>query len=80
MQETIRYLSTPLGIYFSWIILHFITPHLYTYFCTSPTVYGSDTALFSISMDNTHEWQHDYCNVDADWWMGNSAITDKIIF
>jgi hypothetical protein len=40
MQETIRYLSTPLGIYFSWIILHFITPHLYTYFCTSPTVYG----------------------------------------
>ena len=40
LQETIRYLSTPLGIYFSWIVLHYITPHLYTYFCTSSTAYG----------------------------------------
>ena len=36
----LTYLSTPLGIYFMWICLHFITPHLYTYFCTSMSTYG----------------------------------------
>lgn len=58
-------------------IFLYITDCLWTYIIA---IYSSDTALFSISMDNTHEWQHDYCNVDADWWMGDSAITDKIIF
>jgi len=23
-----------------WIVLHYFTPHLYTYFCTPPTAYG----------------------------------------
>jgi hypothetical protein len=36
----LKYLSTPLGIYFMWIVLHYISPHLYTYFCTPSTAYG----------------------------------------
>ena len=40
LPKFIHYLSTPIGIYGLWIVLHFITPHLYTYFCTSITPYG----------------------------------------
>jgi hypothetical protein len=43
-------------------------------------IYSSDTALLCVSMDDLHKWQYDYCDVDVGWWMGNSAINDKISF
>jgi hypothetical protein len=35
-----KYLSTSVGIYAIWIILHFIAPHFYIYFCTPKTIIG----------------------------------------
>jgi hypothetical protein len=36
----------PMGLYALWIILHFIAPHLYVYFCTPATFVGFITSPF----------------------------------
>ena len=35
-----KYLCNPVGIYMLWIILHFVSPHIYVYLCTPATYIG----------------------------------------
>jgi hypothetical protein len=35
-----KYLCNPVGIYLLWIILHFVSPHMYVYLCTPATYIG----------------------------------------
>ena len=39
-KKMLNCLSTPVGIYILWILLHFIAPHLYVYFCAPGTPIG----------------------------------------
>ena len=38
--------NTSIGIYLLWIILHYISPHLYVYFCVPPTIRGFIMSAF----------------------------------
>jgi hypothetical protein len=52
----------PMGLYALWIILHFIAPHLYVYFCTPATFVGFITSPFiapAPTLDNIHWRRYD---------------------
>jgi hypothetical protein len=40
LTTVLNYLTSPVGIFVLWIVLHFVTPHLYVYFCTPATIMG----------------------------------------
>ncbi len=40
IKSGLNYISSPTGIIVLWIFLHFVTPHLYVYFCTPATLMG----------------------------------------
>jgi len=40
LTATLNYLTSPVGIFVLWIVLHFVAPHLYVYFCTPATLMG----------------------------------------
>ena len=40
IKSGLNYISSPTGIIVLWIFLHFVTPHLYVYFCTPATLLG----------------------------------------
>ncbi len=61
----VNYFSTPLGMYFVWIILHYISAHLYTMHCAPSGVWGF---LLSPLMASTP-----YCT-GLVWVMQNSVI------
>jgi hypothetical protein len=46
LTDVLNYLTSPVGIFVLWIVLHFITPHLYVYFCTPATVFGFAVSPF----------------------------------
>jgi hypothetical protein len=40
LTTVLNYLTSPVGVFMLWIVLHFVTPHLYVYFCTPATIIG----------------------------------------
>jgi len=64
-NTVVTYFSTPVGMYFVWIILHYISAHLYTMHCAPTGVWGF---LLSPIMASTP-----YCT-GLVWIMQNSVI------
>jgi hypothetical protein len=46
IQNALNFVASPTGIIILWILLHFVTPHLYVYFCTPATIVGFITSPF----------------------------------
>ena len=42
----LRFIKSAAFIYAIWVLLHFVTPHLYTYVCVPPTAKGFILSIF----------------------------------
>ena len=49
MTPYAKYVYRVAGIYIFWILLHYVTAHLYVRYCASPTWYGFMISPFLIS-------------------------------
>ena len=50
VKEYSNYILGIAGIYLLWISVHYITPHLYVYFCVPPTIIGLLMSPFTSTM------------------------------
>jgi hypothetical protein len=84
IKQWISFITNSFGIYLLWIIIHYISIHLYVYFCAPSSVYGFMISPFLASAIHCKALNWAIYNsstiIDYMWVLLGTWICSKIVF